>query len=139
MERRCPIPSAEYSTAFPWASERSFRLWLYNVSHSQLRFRSDDWGVEQDVVWVEFSGVERMEVDPTYRGPVTLSSVESHGPYPARLKYPQRYLLLELATFDHIAFIIAAGVRITRETQDGELLELLLATNKREQDEKAAG
>jgi hypothetical protein len=122
---------------FPWRSERDFRLWQYGAGHSQLQFRSTGFEPEQDVVRIEFAGVERVEADRVYPGPVTLDSVASRGPYPGDAKFPR--LLLELTAAGRVAFVVASGVRITRETQGGEVLELLFATTKREQDEEAAG
>jgi hypothetical protein len=96
-----------------------------------LEFRTTEWREDADVIRILFSGVERVELVIDYSGPLVLRSVDRHGPYPEALKYPR--ILVEVQGSEQQGFIAASGIRITRETQDGNELDLLFWLPKREQ------
>jgi hypothetical protein len=117
----------EYQTTLPWSSERNFQVLSYRVGHSELTLRT--LPSKEDMLHILFIGVDRMEIDCSYRGGLTISAVEEHGPYPKALRFSR--LLLELTTPDHSGFVVAAAIRITRRTSENEELELILATSKK--------
>jgi hypothetical protein len=121
----------DYEETLPWSSDRNFEVWSYGVGHSQLILRTLHG--EEDMLHILFSGVDRMEIDRSYRGGLTISAVDKHGPYPEALRFPR--FLVELATPDHKGFVVAAGIRITRRTPEDEEIELILAASKKNRTE----
>lgn len=110
-----------------WSSDRGLQLWRYGVGHLQLSLRtpwSDDY---PDVVRLAFSSVLRVELSTHYRGPVRLLLVDRHGPYPEALSRPAK--LVEIHGADAEGFLAAGTMRITRETREGTVLEVLVSEN----------
>jgi hypothetical protein len=118
---------ADYQKNLPWSSDRPFEVWSYGAGHSQLTLRT--FYGQEDMLQVRFVGVERMELHASYRGGLTISSVEKHGPYPEALRFSR--FLFELTTPDHTGFVVATAIRISRCTPENVELELILAASKK--------
>lgn len=133
--RRCPISSDKQSVDLKWSSDRAFSLWQYTLSHSQLFFHGYSESSD-DVIQVLFDGVERIESDRHYLPPFGFTFVEEHGRYPGVLHFSR--LLVKLIGANSDGFVAASGIRITRNSREGEELELLYFTSKTEEDQRSS-
>ena len=110
-------------TKLPWSSERTFRLWRYNLSHSELALRSYDGG--EDMLEVLFDGVDRIELSNWYQGGIEVSLVADH-PSAVLVNPRKRSRFYRIAGPAGEGFVAAGRLRIARLSRAGEELELLV-------------
>ncbi|WP_285488811.1 hypothetical protein [Amycolatopsis taiwanensis] len=132
---RTPLPDDKIPP-LSWSSERSFILQQYVNSHNQLILES--FGNNQtDIVKIVFSGVERIEVDRSYRGGIDIATVNPHEFY--RQSHPLvKPLLWTITSPNGTGFVAASRVRIARLSHDGEELEVLFAAHQSPQSGKSS-